>query len=249
MQGWVLAAATLTLGTFAFASPAVPATDGADVALVMAVDVSSSVDSARFALQREGIAEGLKSPAVLDAIAGGPSRKIELAIIEWSEQQQVLLDWKVIRGPADLDQVVQTLRTTARPRVGWKTDVGGGITKALSLFDSAPLAAARKVIDVSGDGAQNEGHLSADQARDAALAGGATVNGLPITSGDEPNVDKWYSAHVVGGAGAFMIVANGHEGFSDAIRQKLTIEIAGRVPEFRLAAASQTAASLAPPLE
>ena len=75
MQGWVLAVATLALSTFAFADPSVPATEGADVALVRAVDVSSSVDDARFALQREGIAEGLKNPAVLDAITGGPSRR------------------------------------------------------------------------------------------------------------------------------------------------------------------------------
>ncbi len=235
MQGSVLASLMIVLGSIASGAHAAPPTGTADVALVMAVDVSSSVNAARFALQREGIAEGLKSKAVLDAIAGGPYQKIELAIIEWSEQQQILLDWKIIRGPADLDEVVRTLKTKARPRVGWKTDVGGGIAKALSLFDSAPLTPARKIIDVSGDGAQNEGHFAADQARNAAVARGVTVNGLPITSGDEPEVDRWYKTHVVGGVGAFMIVANGHEGFSDAIRQKLAQEIAGRVPEGRLA--------------
>jgi hypothetical protein len=235
MQGSILASVMIVIGSFAFSVHAAPATETADVALVMAVDVSSSVNSARFALQREGIAEGLETKAVLDAIVGGPSQKIELAIVEWSEQQQVLLGWKIIRGPADLDEVVRILRTEPRPRVGWKTDVGGGISKALSLFDSAPLAPARKIIDVSGDGAQNQGNFSADQARNAALARGVTVNGLPITSGDEPGVDRWYKAHVVGGDGAFMIVANGHEGFADAIRQKLAQEIAGRVPAFRLA--------------
>jgi hypothetical protein len=252
LHNWISAAAALALITFAFPNPAAPATEEADVALVMAVDVSSSVNDARFALQRQGIADGLKSQAVLDAVASGSSQKIELAIVEWSEQQEVLLDWKIISGPADLDEVAQILKTKVRPRVGWKTNIGGGIAKAFSLFDSAPLAAARKIIDVSGDGAQNEGHLSADQARDAAIAGGVTLNGLPITSGDEPEVDRWYRAHVVGGDGAFMIVANGHDSFSDAIRQKLALEIAGRVPEFRLASIAPGAtppASPAAPLE
>jgi len=243
LHSWILAAATLALSTLVLGNSIAQATEEADVALVMAVDVSSSVDDARFALQREGIAEGLKSQAVLDAVAGGSSRRIELAIIEWSEQQEVLLDWKIISGPADLDEVAQALRTKIRPRVGWKTDIGGGIAKALSLFDTAPLAAARKIIDVSGDGAQNDGQLSADQERDAAIGRGVTLNGLPITSGDEPDVDRWYKAHVVGGEGAFMIVANGHGSFADAIRQKLTLEIAGRAPPYHLASSARTEAA------
>jgi uncharacterized protein DUF1194 len=209
----------------------------ADVALVMAVDVSSSVNDERFALQRDGIAQALLSPPVLEAIAGGPQQTIELAIIEWSEEQSVLLDWTMIRSPADLDQVVQTLHTKFRPKVGWKTDIGGGIAKAVALLDRAPLAASRRVIDVSGDGRQNCGHISADQARGAAIAQDITINGLPITSGDEPDVDRWYEQHVVGGAGAFMIVANGHERFADAMRKKLALEIAGLTPTLRFAGA------------
>lgn len=209
----------------------------ADVALVMAVDVSSSVNDERFALQRDGIAEGLLSRAVLDAVAGGPQQTIELAIIEWSEEQSVLLDWTIIRTKADLDGVVEALHTKFRPKVGWKTDIGGGIAKAVALLDRAPLAASRRVIDVSGDGQQNCGHISADQARSAAISKDITINGLPITSGDEPEVDRWYEQHVIGGEGAFMIVANGHERFADAMRKKLALEIAGVTSSARFAAA------------
>ena len=219
----------------------------ADLALVMAVDVSSSVNDERFQLQRDGIAQSLQSRAVLDAMVGGPHQTIELAIIEWSEEQSVLLDWTIVRGSADLDRVVRTLRTTLRPKVGWKTDIGGGIAKAIALLDSAPLAASRRIIDVSGDGQQNCGHTAADQARGAALAKGITINGLPITSGDDPEVDRWYEQHVIGGEGAFMIVANGHERFADAMRKKLALEIAGVMATSRLAAAHESDATPKPP--
>jgi uncharacterized protein DUF1194 len=208
----------------------------ADLALVLAVDVSSSVDETRFKLQREGIAEGLLSRSVLEAVAGGRCQTIELAIVEWSEGQTVLVDWKTIRTHADLDAVAQALRSQARPGVGWKTDIGGAIAKAVALFDSAPLPADRKIIDLSGDGQQNHGKIPAERARDAAVGKEITINGLPITSGDEPNVDRWYKDHVVGGTGAFVLVANGHDNFADAMRMKLALEIAGLSPTLSLAA-------------
>src|SRR5579883_888502 len=159
-----------------------PAAAQADLALVMAVDVSASVDDQRFALQRDGVAMGLESQAVFDAIAAGPHRTIELAIIEWSEEQRVLVDWTVVRNRDDLRSVLDALRTGERPQVGWKTSVGDGIASAIALFDRAPLRADRKIIDVSGDGQQNSGKLAAEHARDAAIAEDITINGLPITS-------------------------------------------------------------------
>jgi Protein of unknown function (DUF1194) len=208
----------------------------ADLALVLAVDVSSSVDETRFQLQREGIAEGLLSQSVLEAVVGGPYKTIELAIVEWSEDQTVLVDWTIIRNHADLNAVAQALRSQARPGVGWKTDIGGAITKGVALFDSAPLPADRKIIDVSGDGQQNQGKIAAERARDAAVGKEITINGLPITSGDEPEVDRWYRDHVVGGTGAFVVVANGHDNFADAMRMKLAFEIVGLSPTLSLAA-------------
>ena len=174
---------------------------------------------------------------MLDAIAAGPHRTIELAVVEWSEEQSVLVNWTIVRSRADMDTVVGALRTQPRPRVGYRTNVGGGIDKAMALLDDVPVPADRKVIDVSGDGQQNEGKLATDQVRAAAVAKDITINGLPITSGAEPEVDRWYKAHVVGGDGAFMIVANGYDAFSDAMRQKLALEIAGEMPVIRLGAA------------
>ena len=213
-----------------------PALAQADLALVLAVDVSSSINDERFKLQREGIAEGLESKDILDAVTGGPQQTIELAVVEWSEDQSVLIDWTIVRNRADMDSVLDALRTSPRPRVGYATNVGGGIGMAIALFDSAPLVPERKVIDVSGDGQENNGKVRAEQVRDAAVAKDITINGLPITSGEEPEVDQWYKSHVVGGDGAFMIVANGYDSFSDAMRKKLALEVAGVAPTFRLGA-------------
>ena len=180
----------------------------ADLALVLAVDVSASVNDQRFNLQREGIAKGLESQPVLSALASGGHQTIELAAIEWSESQSLLLDWTIIRCRDDLDGVARTLRTRERPdQVGLRTDVGIGIAAAADLFATAPLTADRRIIDVSGDGAQNTGDLSAERARDLAVARGITINGLPITSGGEEGLENWYRTHVVGGDGAFIVVA------------------------------------------
>jgi hypothetical protein len=219
-----IAAAVLACGIFLAVRPAAAQ---ADIALVLAVDVSSSINEERFGLQREGIAKGLESVEILNAIAGGPHQTIELAVIEWSESQHVVVDWTIIRSRADLEAVVKALRTSPRPNVGYKTNVAGGIVNAAGMFETAPLLADRKIIDVSGDGQQNDGKLAAELARDSAVAQDITINGLPITSGEEPEVDRWYRTHVVGGDGAFMIVANGHDGFADAMRRKLSLEVAG----------------------
>ncbi len=231
-----LAAAVLACGALIAARPAAAQ---ADLALVLAVDVSSSINEERFGLQREGIARGLESREILDAIGGGPHQTIELAIIEWSERQHVVVDWTVIHGRADLEPVLKALRTSPRPNVGYKTNVAAGIVNASGLFETAPLLADRKIIDVSGDGQQNEGKLAAEAARDAAVAEDITINGLPITSGEEPEVDRWYRAHVVGGDGAFMVVANGHDDFADAMRKKLSLEVAGAPLETRFAAINE----------
>ena len=224
MMARTLAAAVLACGAFIAARPAAAQ---ADLALVLAVDVSSSINEERFGLQREGIARGLESRDILEAIAGGPHQTIELAIIEWSERQHVVVDWTIVRGPADLEAVLKALRTSPRPDVGYKTNVAGGIVNAAGMFETAPLLADRKIIDVSGDGQQNDGKLAAEVARDSAVAQDITINGLPITSGEEPEVDGWYRTHVVGGDGAFIVVANGHDGFADAMRKKLSLEVAG----------------------
>ena len=199
----------------------------ADVALVLAVDVSGSVTEERFKLQREGIARALESDTLAAAVIGGVHQAIEIAVVEWAEEQEVVVPWTIVRCREDLAGLAGALRRTERSWVHTMTDPAGGIIAAKMLLGSAPLAANRRVIDVSGDGAQNTGKVRAAEARDRAIADAVTINGLPITSGDEPNVEDWYRINVVGGQDAFLVVANGFDAFAEAIQQKLVREVAG----------------------
>jgi hypothetical protein len=236
MRGWVFGAAVaLTFLAGFHAAAAAPAR--ADVALVLAVDVSGSINDDRFALQREGIAAALDSDALAAAAASGVHQTIEIAVVEWAEEQHVVVPWTILRGREDLAAFAARLRRAPRAWVHTMTDPAGGIAAADALFAAAPLPSERKVIDVSGDGAQNTGNITAAAARDAAVAHGVTINGLPITSGEEPHVDAWYRANVIGGGGAFLIVANGFDSFAEAFQQKVTREVAGRVSLTRLASA------------
>jgi hypothetical protein len=214
-----------------------PAAAQADVALVLAVDVSGSVSDQRFQLQRDGIANALDSDELADLVSNGTHQAIEIAVVEWAEEQRLVVPWTVVRSRQDLAGVAARLRQSPRSWVHTMTDPGGGIAAADALFDRLPMAADRRVIDVSGDGKQNTGVLSTRQNRDAAVAHGVTVNGLPITSGDEPDVGAWYRANVVGGNDAFLVVANGFDAFAEAFRQKLTREVAGVQPAESLALA------------
>jgi hypothetical protein len=212
-----------------------PAAAQADVALVLAVDVSGSVNDARFQLQRDGIAGALDSDALASIVSAGAHQTIEIAVVEWAEEQRVVVPWTVIHNRRDLTGLAMRLRRAPRSWVHTMTDPAGGIAAADALFQSVPLTPGRKVIDVSGDGKQNIGEIPTRESRDAAVAHGVTVNGLPITSGNEPDVDAWYRANVVGGSDAFLVVANGFDAFAEAFRQKLTREIAGGVADSRLA--------------
>jgi hypothetical protein len=206
--------------------PQKPATE-ADVALVLAIDVSGSVNESRFELQREAIADALDSDDFAALATAGSHGTIEIAILEWAEEQEVILPWTMIEGHADLARIARVLRRAPRSWVHPKTDPAGAIAAAYHLFESAPLRPDRKVIDVSGDGRQNEGKVPTRKARDAALAHGITVNGLPIVSEDDPSVDDWYRDNVVGGVGAFLTVADGFDAFAGAFRRKLMLEVAG----------------------
>ena len=202
----------------------------ADVALVLAIDVSGSVDENRFKLQREGIAAALESEAVVAAVLSGVNQAIEIAVIEWAEEQRVLVPWIVLRGRDDLEALATHLRGAGRSWVHTMTDPGGGISAAAQLFAAEPLVGLRRVIDVSGDGRQNAGEVATADARDAAVSDGITVNGLPIASEREPGIEDWYQANVVGGPGAFLVAADGYDAFAAAFRRKLTLEIAGMTP-------------------
>jgi len=234
MKPWSAAAfAVALLGSGLFGTCA--ETRSSDLALVLAVDVSGSIDDDRFNLQREGIAAALESDELSAAISHGINQTMEIAVIEWAEEQRVVLPWTVVRGHDDLAALAGDLRRAGRSWLHTMTDPGGGIAAAEHLFVAQPLPARRQVIDVSGDGRQNTGARSTADARDDAVSRGITLNGLPITSGDDPDVDVWYRLNVIGGPGAFVVVANGYDAFAEAFRQKLTLEVAGLTPGRSLA--------------
>jgi hypothetical protein len=207
----------------------------ADMALVLALDVSGSVNEARFKLQREGVASALDNEGFAAMVVGSTSKTIEITVLEWAEEQKVVVPWTVVRERADLTRLALRIRTAPRVWLHNRTDPGAGIAAADHLFDSAPLVPDRKVIDLSGDGPQNAGEVPTSGSRDTAVARNVTVNGLAITSGAEPRVDDWYRANVMGGVDAFVIVADGFDAFADAFQRKLMLEVAGRMPTTGLA--------------
>ena len=164
--------------------------DRADVALVLAIDVSGSVDDHRFELQREGIAAAPERDEVATAVLGGVNQAIEIAVVEWAEEQQLVVPWTVLRGRDDLNALATRLRGASRSWLHTKTDPGGGIAAARRLFAGQPLVSLRQIIDVSGDGRQNTGEVPTAEARDAAVSHGVTVNGLPIASAGQPRVEE-----------------------------------------------------------
>ena len=209
----------------------------ADMALVLAIDVSGSIDDYHFDLQREGIARALESEGVAAALSNGLNQTIEIAVLEWAEEQHLLVPWTVLRGRDGVEALAARIRGANRSWLHTKTDPGGGIAAAEQLFAAKPLAALRRVIDVSGDGCQNTGEVATADARDAAVSDGLTVNGLPITSDDNPGIEDWYRGNVIGGPGAFLVVADSYDAFATAFRHKLVLEIAGLAPGKELARA------------
>ncbi|WP_439549692.1 DUF1194 domain-containing protein [Falsiroseomonas sp.] len=205
-----------------------------DVALVLAVDVSRSVDEDEARLQREGYRAAITDPKVVEAIRGGMLGSVALCYIEWAgiEYQRTVIPWTRIGSQADADGWAGTLERAPRASLSW-TSVSGAIEASRRAIGECPHEATRKVIDVSGDGVNNSGP-PAEVARDRAVADGITINGLPIlndrpTFGRAPPVplDIYYRDSVIGGQGAFMIAAEDFEAFGNAVRRKLIREIAG----------------------
>ncbi len=202
-----------------------------DLLLVLAIDVSRSVTDDEAVLQREGYRSAMMDPAVLAAIAGGVMGAIGVAYFEWArfDFQDLVLPWTRIAGPADAQAWSARLAASPRQSVSW-TSISGALTYAGILLTEAPFEGTRHVVDVSGDGANNNGP-PAEDVRDGLVAAGVTINGLPIINRHprfgrlELDVDRYYEASVIGGPGAFMIVAENFAAFSDAIKRKLVQEI------------------------
>ena len=228
----------LALAAFLWLSPAVGfAAEEVDLLLVLASDVSRSVDHPKFLLQREGYAAAISDPHVLDAIKSGPHQRIALCFVEWSGfgAQKLVIDWSLVDGPDAArkfgDQLLELPRSFAD-----RTSISGGIEFAAAQLERAPFASARRTIDVSGDGTNNAGR-DVKLARDEAITKGIVINGLVILS-DRPvpwnaehtnppgGLEKYYQDNVVGGPGAFVLVAENFNSFGRAIIKKLIAEIA-----------------------
>ena len=236
------------VGVFAILAAPVPATAQAvDVELVLAADGSGSIDMDEFRLQREGYAAAITHPDVLAAIRGGRNGAIALAYIEWGapESQHTIVDWQVIASAADAERFARALRTAPREAYGYNS-ISGAIDYAANLIHSNRFDALAKVIDVSGDGPQRGGR-PVQAARDDAVAAGITINGLVVKrpGGGYPGpsgepLDEHYRNDVIGGLGAFVLIADDKLSFPAAVRRKLVLEIAeSRHPSGRVRRTAQ----------
>lgn len=246
VAGLALAAlAAPTPFRFADRSPgAVPV----DVELVIAVDISYSMDPDEQALQRDGYVQALTSREFLRALREGSNGKIAVTYFEWAGagDQKIVMPWRLIDGPEAADAVAAEIARAPYRRAS-RTSISGALRFAQPLFDNSGYRGLRRVIDVSGDGANNSGPL-VTLTRDAIVAQGITINGLPIVlkrasyaTLDIEQLDIYYEDCVIGGAGAFVIPIREREKFIEATRTKLVLEIAGRQPEGKVIPASAQA--------
>jgi Protein of unknown function (DUF1194) len=209
-----------------------------DIELILAVDVSYSMDMDELAVQREGYAQAIVSKEFLQALKSLPNGKIAVTYFEWaaSNDQKIIIPWRMIDGPETADAVADEIMKTPIRRAS-RTSISGAINFAMPLFDENPYRGLRRVIDISGDGPNNNG-VPVTGARDAALAKGIVINGLPImvkepsySTMDIDNLDFYYEDCVIGGPGSFVVAIKDREKFKEAIRAKLLLEVAGRTPE------------------
>jgi len=218
----------------ALAEDAKPAVD---VELILAVDVSYSMDLDELAVQREGYAQAIVSKEFLQVLKSLPNGKVAITYFEWSasSDQRIIIPWRMIDGPETADSVSNDI-LHARVRRGSRTSISGAIYFAMPLFDEDPYHGSRRVIDISGDGPNNAG-APVKGARDEALSKGIVINGLPImvkapsySTMDIDNLDWYYEDCVTGGPGSFVVAIKDREKFKEAIRTKLLMEVAGRTP-------------------
>ena len=224
-----------------------------DVELVLAVDISYSMDYDELALQREGYILAITSEQFIDALRRGPLGRIAVTYVEWagSGEQQIVVPWQVIDSPASADAYAEKLRG-APIRRAYRTSISGALKFSAELFGTN-YKGIRRVIDVSGDGTNNQGDL-VEPTRDDVLRKGITINGLPImlktplaSMIDLPELDVYYEDCVIGGPGAFLVPVRERHQFADAIRNKLILEVAGVMPRKNAFAEQLVQPAVSPP--
>ena len=218
-----------------------------DLELVLAVDVSGSIDEVEARLQRQGYVSALAHPQVVEAIEAGPLGRIAVTYVEWANNlyHRTIVDWTLVDDAFSAGAIAAAVGEAPIVTGRW-TSISGAIDHAVGLFDDNGYRGLRRVVDISGDGYNNNGR-SVQAARDRAVAAGLTINGLPIVNdrlnpwgGPPPaDLDLYYQDYVIGGPGAFIVIAQDFDDFARAILSKLILEIAGTPPAQTLAARAQ----------
>ena len=237
MRTTALAAAIACIVGATIGGPAARAADSVDLLLVLAADVSRSIDETEFNLQRKGYAAAMTDPRVLRAIVGGRKHAIAVTFIEWSgaADQNVVVDWTVVRDEEAAASVAATMLAAPRSFLG-RTSISAAIDFAMERFGAAPAEADKRIIDISGDGTNNAGR-AVTEARDQAVAAGVTINGLAIINTQanpgyafhtQPpgGLPIYFEENVIGGSGAFLFTVDNFGTFAEAITRKLVTEIA-----------------------
>lgn len=238
MKRRIIAAALVCLAAMAAGFGGGARAETVDLLLVLAADVSRSIDDEEFNLQRKGYANAITDPEVLSAIIGGKHHAIAVTFVEWAGtgEQNVVVDWTVVRDGEAAATVASAIMSAPRSFVG-RTAIGAAIDFAMQRLQASPDEAERRVIDVSGDGTNNSGR-PVTEARDEAVAAGITVNGLAIVNtSSNPGyafhtqppggLPKYYKENVTGGPDSFLLTVENFHSFADAITRKLVAEIAG----------------------
>ncbi|MTI43947.1 uncharacterized protein DUF1194 [Roseibium hamelinense] len=205
-----------------------------DVELVLAVDISQSMDTEEQEVQRAGYVAALTSPEFLEAVKYGPIGRVAIAYMEWGgvDEHFMVADWTVIQDEQTAEGFAAQIAEAPLRQVQ-RTSIASALAKSVSLVKTNQYTGLRQVIDISGDGPNNQGG-SVTKVRDQLIAAGVTINGLPLMMKSSSNtwqamlnLDHYYEDCVIGGPGSFAIPVKSKEGFADAIRMKLVMEIAG----------------------
>jgi hypothetical protein len=261
MDSMAICGSVLALTLAASAGLAAP--EQVDLKLVLAVDVSGSINDEELRVERDGTADAFLNPDVIKAIQSGALGKIAVSMLDFSSPQfdKIVIDWRIIQDTASATAFAATVRDLPRTP-GRRTSVSSALELGSLLLESSEkdIIATRRVIDVSGDGPNNDGNPMTE-AHEKTLAQGIVVNGLPVmddnANGYFPNLDKYYAACVAGGRGSFVIVVHSFKDFGAAMRRKLILEISeneqkikeAKVPSLRaqlLKVAQSQAAPVAP---
>ena len=212
-----------------------------DLELVLLADASGSIDQAEIDFQRQGYAEAITHPDVLHAIASTLTGTIAVTYVEWAANQAVVADWTIIATHEDARAFAETLLAPPRLASG-RNAIGAALLEGKRLIEENQITGLRRVIDFSGDSANNWSGPSIEEARAEVLAANITINGLPIlrpgsTTGGSGDIVQLYADRIIGGPGAFLVPADTGARFTEAVRRKLILEIAGSAPDVQPTAA------------